>query len=286
MKYLFTLLLAAPLMFGCATENKEKSESETPQDAAIIESDVKEPEIVEMEVLYSADSVEMKGYMVYDASIADPQPGILVVHEWWGHNEHARNKARALAEMGYVALAVDMYGDGKQAAHPQDAGKFAGMVMSNLEGAQTRFGAAYDLLKDSEKTDPEKIGAIGFCFGGSVVLTMANTGMDLDAVAAFHSGVQLPVMPSENLKARVLVCNGEADPMVTTDQVANFKSAMDAAGADYKYVSYPGVVHAFTNPGADTMGAKFDLPLAYNREADEDSWKQMKELFETAFDAP
>jgi dienelactone hydrolase len=283
MRQLFTLLLAASILYGCTSEQNENTETESTTDSVIIESDVKESNIIGEEVSYSADGVEMKGYMVYDASITEPKPGILVVHEWWGHNDHARNKATALAEMGYVALAVDMYGDGKQAMHPEDAEKFAGMVMSNLEGAEARFGAAYDLLKNNDKTDPEKMGAIGFCFGGSVVLTMANTGMDLDAVAAFHSGVQLPVMPSEELKAKVLVCNGEADPMVTAEQAENFKSALDAAGADYEYVSYPDVVHAFTNPGADTMGAKFELPLAYNKEADEDSWQKMKELFENTF---
>lgn len=273
------------LLYSCSSpDNGNKTETEAEaQDSVVIESEVKESQIVGEELSYNADGVEMKGYMAYDASIEAPRPGILVVHEWWGHNDHSRMKAEELAKMGYVALAVDMYGDGKQAAHPQQAGEFAGMVMGNLEGASARFQKAYEVLQSSEKTNPEKMGAIGFCFGGSVVLTMANQGMDLDAVAAFHAGIGLPVMPGENLSAKVLVCNGEADPMVTAEQVEAFKSAMDASGAEYEYVSYPEVIHAFTNPAADSIGAQFELPLAYNAEADEDSWNRMTELFASTF---
>lgn len=282
MKHLHLLFIALIYLSACGTAENQSENSES-EDSTIIETEVQEQNIVGEEVVYSADSIEMRGYMVYDANNPNPKPGILVVHEWWGHNEHSRNQAVKLAEMGYVALAVDMYGDGKQATHPQDAGKFAGMVMGNLDEATSRFQAAYDLLQSNENTDPEKMGAIGFCFGGSVVLTMANSGMDLDAVAAFHSGVQLPVMPSENLKAKVLVCNGGDDPMVPADQAKAYQDAMDAAGADYKYITYPGVVHAFTNPGADSLGKKFELPLAYNEEADKASWEEMTELFNSAF---
>lgn len=282
MKKLLYILTAVSFMYACSSSENQSEDSQA-QDTTNMEIDVQESNIVGEEVLYSTDSTEMRGYLVYDANIAEPKPGILVVHEWWGHNEHSRNQARKLAEMGYVALAVDMYGNGKQAMHPKDAGKFAGMVMGNLDDAKERFMAAYEILQSNENTDPEKMGAIGFCFGGSVVLTMANTGMDLDAVAAFHSGVQLPVMPNENLQARVLVCNGEDDPMVPAEQAVEFQNALDSAGADYKYISYPGVVHAFTNPQADSLGKKFDLPLAYDAEADEASWEEMKSLFKNSF---
>ncbi len=282
MKTIYLLLITIFSLSACGSAENESAESES-NDSTIIETEIKESKIISEEIVYTADSVEMKGFLVFNANNPEPRPGILVVHEWWGHNEHSRNQARKLAEMGYVALAVDMYGDGKQANHPEDAGKFAGMVMSNLEGAKARFDAAYKVLASNENTDPEKIGAIGFCFGGSVVLTMANAGMDLDAVAAFHSGVQLPVMPNEKLKAKVLVCNGEDDPMVPAEQAMAFKDAMDAVGADYKYISYPGVVHAFTNPGADSLGSKFDLPLAYDENADRSSWEEMELLFKSTF---
>lgn len=238
-----------------------------------------------MEVKYATDSVTMNGYMAMkDEGVQ--KPGILVVHEWWGHNEHARKKAEELAEMGYVALAVDMYGSGKQADHPSSAQKFSGMVMSNIDVAKARFMQAMETLKQNPNVDPDKIGAIGFCFGGSVVLTMANLGVDLDAVAAFHAGLGLPAMPGagEPVKAqKVMVLNGGADPFVTADQVNALDSAMQSAGVNYEYIAYEGVKHAYTNPGADSLGQKFELPLAYDKEADEKSWDQMSQMFKEVF---
>lgn len=206
-----------------------------------------------------------------------------MIHEWWGHNEYTRQRADMLVELGFVALAVDMYGDGKQAQHPDDAGKFSSQVMGNLDEATARFNAALELLKSHPSVNPDKIAAIGYCFGGSVALTMANAGADLDAVAAFHSGVALPVMPGENLKARVLVCNGAADPFLPEASVTAFKQKMDSVGADYKYVAYEGAVHAFTNPDADSLGKKFNLPLAYQEKADKASWEELKQLLSRVF---
>ncbi|MEQ9303550.1 MAG: dienelactone hydrolase family protein, partial [Marinoscillum sp.] len=233
---------------------------------------------------YSTDSTVMIGYLAFDANDSTKRPGILVVHEWWGHNEYSRQRAEMLAELGYVALAVDMYGDGKQAAHPDEAGEFAGMVMGNFDEAKARFDAALETLKNHPNVDNEKIGAIGYCFGGSVVLSMANSGYDLDAVASFHGGLRLPVMPDSGaVKSRVLVANGAEDPFVPEQQIEDFKSTMDAAGADYKFINYEGATHSFTSKVADSVGAKFDMPLAYNAEADSASWAEMKELFAEAF---
>ncbi|GGD39080.1 dienelactone hydrolase [Muriicola marianensis] len=242
-----------------------------------------ESNLIGEEVTYATDTTSMKGYLVYDSSISGNRPGILVVHEWWGHNDYTRERARMLAEMGYTALAVDMYGDGKQALHPDDAGKFSGMVMRNIDAAKARFDAALELLKSQSTVDSTKIAAIGYCFGGSVVLTMANAGKDLDAVAAFHSGVQLPIMPNEGIKARVLVCNGAADPFVSEESIKAFKEAMDASGADYEYIAYEGAQHAFTSKDADSLGQKFNLPLAYQEKADLESWQELKELLNETF---
>jgi len=184
-------------------------------------------------------------------------------------------------------LAVDMYGGGKQASHPDDAGKFATRVMTNMESTKARFEAAMEKLKQNEKVDPDKIGAIGFCMGGSVVLSMANAGYDLDAVAAFHAGIQLPVWPEKNaVKGKILVANGAEDPMVKAEHVANFKAKMDSAGADYQYFSYEGAVHAYTNKNADSVTQKYEKlkgALSYNAEADSASWEEMKKLFDEAF---
>ena len=239
--------------------------------------------VVGEEVTYSDDSTELKGYISFDENNESKRPGVIVIHEWWGHNEYVRERADLLAELGYTALALDMYGDGKQANHPEDAGKFAGMVMTNMDLATARFDAAVELLKAHPSVDSEKIAAIGYCFGGSVALTMANAGKDLDAVAAFHSGVQLPIMPGDALTAKVLVCNGADDPFVSPESVTAFKEAMDAANADYKYIAYEGAVHSFTSKYADENGEKFELPLKYQKEADEASWDELLALFDSVF---
>ncbi|WP_305983361.1 dienelactone hydrolase family protein [Roseivirga thermotolerans] len=241
-------------------------------------------DMVGQEVSYSTETTEMKGYIAYNKSSKERRPGVIVVHEWWGHNEYVRSRADELARLGYVALAVDMYGEGKQAEHPDDAGKFAGEVMSNLEEAKARFDAALVTLKSNPNVDPDRIAAIGYCFGGSVVLSMANAGYNLDAVAAFHSGVDLPIKPTKDIKAKILVANGADDPFVPASSVARFRAAMDSVGADYKYVAYDGAVHAFTSPGANALGEKFNLPLMYNEDADKASWNELMSLFNEVFD--
>ncbi|MEM6828873.1 MAG: dienelactone hydrolase family protein [Bacteroidota bacterium] len=270
-------LYVAFLIAACSAPKKDTSEATNAEEE-------KPVNVVGTDITYAADTIEMKGYFSYDANNTTKRPGVLVIHEWWGHNEYSRERADMLAELGYIALAVDMYGDGKVAEHPEDAGKFAGMVMSNLEVAKSKFESALATLKNHPNVDKEKIGAIGYCFGGSVALSMANAGYDLDAVAAFHSGLGLPVMPDSGaVKAKILVANGADDPFIPEQQALDFKAAMDKAGADYKYVSYEGAVHAFTSKKADDLGEKFKLPLAYDAVADSASWEEMKILFATAF---
>ncbi len=256
------------------------------QDAKEQPEPTPEPKTVSVkgtEVHYASDSTQLKGYIAYDENTSEKRPGILIVHEWWGHNAYVRERADMLAELGYTALAIDMYGDGKQANHPDDAGKFAQAVFKNLDEAQNRFNAAIDVLKAHQSVDDDKLAAIGYCFGGSVVLTMANLGADLDAVAAFHSGVTLPEMPNDKLKARVLVCNGGADPFIGEEGVAIFKSAMDSIGAKYEYISYPGVLHSYTSKYADENGEKFSLPLKYDADADAKSWQSLQDMFKDVF---
>lgn len=236
------------------------------------------------EVSYSEGGLEMKGYLAYDDSFEGKRPGVLVVHEWWGHNDYARMRVDMLAKMGYVALAVDMYGDGKQASHPEDAGKFAGEAMKNLDMARARFEKAMELLKENEFTDPDRIAAIGYCFGGSVVLNMARLGVDLRGVVSFHGGLGAKVATEKGkIKAAVLVCNGADDSFVPQKDIDAIKEEMKNADVDFKFVNYEGAVHSFTNPGADETGKKFNLPLAYNKEADEKSWAEMKSFFEGIF---
>ncbi|RZS90429.1 dienelactone hydrolase [Aquimarina brevivitae] len=277
--FLGALILA--VCISCKDTKSTETEKEEEEKVEIVEE--KEMKLKGEEVSYSTDSLQMKGYIAFNENATDKSPGVLVIHEWWGHNDYTRKRADMLAELGYVALAVDMYGEGKQASHPDDAGKFAMSVMGNIDVAKARFNAALEMLKSKDQVDTTKIAAIGYCFGGSVALTMANTGAELDAVAAFHSGVELPVMPNEELTAKVLVCNGAEDPFVSPESVAAYTKAMDSIQADYKYVAYEEAVHAFTSKDADSLGKKFDLPLAYNKEADQKSWEELKRLLEDVF---
>ena len=236
-------------------------------------------------VEYTSDKVTLKGYLAYDDSMKGKRPGVLVVHEWWGHNEYARKRASMLAELGYTALAVDMYGHGRQAAHPDDARKFAREVMGKMEVAQARFTAAMALLKQHETTDPEHIAAIGYCFGGGVVLQMARLGVDLDGVVSFHGSLSTtqPAQPGA-VKAKILVCHGAADRFISQEQIDQFKAEMKKAKADFQFISYPGAKHSFTNPDADTYAKKFGLGVGYHGEADRKSWADMQNFFKTIFE--
>ena len=240
--------------------------------------------VVTKEVNYSADGLNLKGYLAYDDAQTSKRPGVLVVHEWWGQNEYIRKRARMLAELGYVALALDMYGEGKQATHPEDASKFSSAVMKNLDVAEQRFDAGLKLLKQQPQTDQQHIAAIGYCFGGGVVLAMARRGVDLDGVASFHGslGAGAPAAPGK-VKAKILVLNGADDPFVKPEQIAAFKEEMTAAGADFEFVNYPGAKHSFTNPAATENGKKFQLPLEYNAAVDKESWQKLQTFFQQIF---
>jgi len=243
-----------------------------------------EPRIVGKRVDYIAQGAAMKGYLAYDESITGKRPGVLVVPEWWGLNDYARMRARMLAELGYTALSVDMYGDGKVVTTPEDAGKLSSEVMKNFEVAEARFTAAMDFLNQQPGVDPNRIAAIGYCFGGGVVLNMARQGANLRGVASFHGGLTAvkPAQPG-GVKAKILVLNGGADKFITPEQIEAFKQEMKSAGADYQFISYPGALHSFTNPEATELGKKFNLPVAYNADADRESWSELKGFLKKVF---
>ncbi|HXX80872.1 MAG TPA: dienelactone hydrolase family protein [Thermodesulfovibrionales bacterium] len=241
------------------------------------------PDIEGKEVSYRATGVEMKGYLAYDRNVTGERPGVLVVHEWWGLNEYARKRARMLAEMGYTALAVDMYGGGKQAMHPDDAGKFSSELMKNFDTAKARFVAALDFLKKQPTVDPERIAAIGYCFGGGIVLNMARQGVDLKGVASFHGSLAAVKPAQQGVKAKLLVLHGADDKFVTSEQIVAFKQEMTNAGADFRLIEYPGAIHSFTNPDADEYAKKFNLPLGYNAEADKKSWEELTKFLGKIF---
>ncbi len=276
--HVLSLLFLAVFVVACGGAPAE-SEGEAP---AAAESAA--PDIRTEEVTYQVGDENFTGYFAYDGSTDEPRPGVIVVHEWWGHNDYARDRAEQLAGMGYTALALDMFGSGKLADHPDDAGAFASAVFADIDGAELRFNTALDLLKNHATVDADRVAAIGYCFGGGVVLHMARVGTDLDAVASFHGmlGAAKAAEPG-GIKARVLVYNGADDPMISAEAVTAFEEEMDAAGATYEVKNYEGAKHSFTNPGATAVGEKFEMPLAYDEAADKDSWASMAAAFAEVF---
>lgn len=241
-------------------------------------------EVREQAVDYQAGDTHMKGYLAWDSSKGDKQPGILVVHEWWGLNQYARKRARMLAELGYTALAVDMYGDGKTTEHPKEAATFMNGVAEHADLARERFLAAKTLLQKQPSVDPDAIAAIGYCFGGATVLDMARQGVDLKAVVSFHGSLNTTVPAKRGLiKSRILVLSGAEDSFITPQSIDAFKQEMENASVRYEFVNYPGAKHSFTNPDADRYGKAHSLPLAYNAKADHESWQAMRELLLASF---
>jgi dienelactone hydrolase len=240
-------------------------------------------EIKTEEVSYSAD-VPLKGFIAYDDAIKEKRPGILIVHEWWGHNDYVRKRAQMLAELGYTAFALDMFGNGKNTKHPSEAQKFTSEINQNMDLGKKRFLAAMELLKAHKTVDPSKIAAIGYCFGGSTVLEMARQGLDLDGVASFHGGLKLntPAEPGK-IKAKVLVCHGAADSFIPKEEVDTFLKEMKDAGADVTFMSYPNSKHSFTNPDADAMAKTAGIDIAYNAEADKKSWQDLQNFLKKIF---
>lgn len=252
----------------------------------LIGSSVAMAEIKTKEVTYEGDGIEMSGFLAWDDEIEGERPAVLVVHEWWGQNAYPRKRATMLAELGYTALAVDMYGEGRKAGHPDDAGAFMNEVVSNLPGARARFNAGLEVLKSEATVDPANIAAIGYCFGGGVVLHMARYGADLKAVASFHGSLGLGVAPEGEgsaVSARVVAYHGEEDVLVPQDQVDALTAELEAAGANFQIIGLPGALHGFSNPEATTNGEKFGLPLRYNELADEASWAHMQLVFNKVF---
>ena len=230
---------------------------------------------------YSVDNIDFVGYLAWDDSASETRPGVLVFPEWWGLNDYIKERTEQIAELGYLALGVDMYGEGKTVDNPAKAGSLMNAVLEDKQAIKTRVEGPYNVLKEHDLSDSDRLGAIGYCFGGALVLNMARMGMELRAVASFHGALDSFFSPSPgDVKTKVLVCHGEADEFISKDAVDEFKSEMDTAGVDYEFISYQGAFHGFSNPAADERGRKFNIPLAYNEIADRNSWNSMKDLFE------
>lgn len=241
------------------------------------------PELVQQDIIYRIDTLKMDGFVVYDNKIEGRRPAVLVIPEWWGLNDYAKRRANELAELGYIAMAVDMYGNGQRGADPQAAGALATPFYQNPALAKERFEAALNQLKSYKQTDTTKIGAMGYCFGGAVVLNVARLGQDLKGVVSFHGNLAGVPADKEKLTANVLVLHGEDDKFVTAEEVAGFKVEMDSVGIPYTFKSYAGSTHAFTNPDATANGEKFQIPIAYNEAADKAAHAEMRAFFAELF---
>lgn len=274
-KLRFATVLSLCSFVACdnATETKSNNEADSVQDRAATTFTFKEDSLT-----YSGAGKNFKTTVAYNDAAASPLPVVLVVPEWWGVNDYTKSRVKQLAELGYLAMAVDMYTEGKTADNPEGAQKLAMPFYKDPSMAKANFDAALAKVKTLPQADTSKIAAIGYCFGGSMVLNMARMGENLKGVVSFHgdlNGYGLSAKKDE-VKPKVLVLHGEADSMVPADVVAAFKKEMDGAAVDYKFIGYPGAKHAFTNPGATAVGEKYKIDIAYNEAADKSSWEEMK----------
>lgn len=263
------LFVGISLLISCGNQ----SPSETKNEKTI------QPKMKEETVSYSADTVKMEGFVVYDESTDKKRPAVLVVPEWWGLNDYTKSRARQLADLGYIALAVDLYGNGQVAEDPETAQKLAGPFYQDFKMGKARFDAALAKLKTYSQVDTNNIAAIGYCFGGTQELNAARLGDNLKGVVSFHGGLSGAPADKSLLKAKILVCHGDADQFVKPEEVARFKKQMDSIKADYTFKSYPGATHAFSNPNSTATGQKFKMPIEYNAAADSASWNDMKQFF-------
>lgn len=242
--------------------------------------------VVTRSVAYEHGGVKLEGYLAYDDKKAEKAklPGVLVIPEWWGLNDYAKSRAEKLAKLGYVAFAADMYGAGVVTTNPKKAGELAGQFYGKPLMAE-RARAGLDELIRIEQVDASRVAAIGYCFGGSTVQALAFSGAPLLGAVSFHGGpVAVPADAAAKTKAKLLICHGAVDPLITKEALDGFLRALDEGKFDYQFVSYAGAVHAFSNPAADKIAAATGLKgIGYNAAADKRSWAHMRDFFEEIF---
>lgn len=244
--------------------------------------------LVTQTVDYADGGVLLKGYLAYDDSKTGSRklPGVLVIPEWWGLNDYAKKRADQLAEMGYVAFGVDMYGYGEVTENKDRAGQLAGPFRGKPLMAQ-RAKAGFDQLVKSGLVDPSKVAAIGFCFGGSAAQALAYTGAPLRGIVSFHgSPVPAPALVTGKVKTKFLLLNGGSDPTIKPDEKLAWLDSLRAAKIDFQSIDYPGAKHAFTNPDADRLATANGMTesAGYHETAARESWQRMKEFLKGLFD--
>jgi len=232
-------------------------------------------------VEYKHGDVVLKGYLVYDNLLKSKRPGILLVHEWWGQNKYSKSRAEQLVNLGYVVFVVDMYGNGKVTDKAKEAKELSEPFYEDRQLMRERAAAGLEVLQNFKKVDPNKLGVIGYCFGGTVALELARSGANLDAVVSFHGGLSTPDSAgASNIRGEVLVLHGAADPFVPKEEVDKFIEEMNHADITWQLYQYSGAMHAFTNPEANLFKLE---GVAYNLKADKRSWEAMRTFFYDIF---
>ena len=236
------------------------------------------------EIRYAAGDVEMRGHLAFDPDRPEPMPVVLVLPEWWGRNDYATGRADQLAALGYAGFAVDLYGDARVAANPDEAGAAMTALVEDMAVTRARFLAALEAVSAHDAVDGDRAAAIGFCFGGGVVVHMARAGAPLRAVASFHGSLGLAVTEGpDTIDCRVAAYNGEQDVLVPAEDISAFEAEMAKVNAHHYLVQLPGALHGFSNPKASANGEKYGLPLAYDPVADATAWGHLQLLLRDVF---
>lgn len=271
----YTLLSAfSAIIFMFSCQNIEKNLSEMNSNSNNTKT---------VEITYRIDTIQFDGFVAYDSSFSGIRPVVLVIPEWWGLHDYAKRRAIELSRLGYISMAVDLYGNGRRGLDPKSAGALAGPFYQNPNMAQSRFHYALEQVKKFKEADSSRIAAIGYCFGGAMVLNMARLGENLKGVVSFHGNLRGVPATKESMHAQILVLHGDSDQFVGKEEVMAFKNEMDSLGLPYIFKSYPGATHAFTNPDATATGIKFGIPIAYNAAADTASFKEMSGFLSKIF---
>ncbi len=272
LQFISILLLTASITISCKkNENIVQTANHTVKSDFTIQ-----------DLKYKINTKDYQSHVVYKNDSKKAKPVVFIIPEWWGINDYVKNRAKQIADLGYLAVVVDMYGNGTSVDNPDAAGKLSSPFYGKEEPAKEVFEAAMINTKQLPNTDKNKMAAIGYCFGGAMSLNMARLGEPLKGVVSFHGNLMTGVKPNNN-QVKILVLNGADDSFVPQTEINAFKKEMDSAKISYKFINYPGAIHSFTNPNATEIGKKFNLKVAYNKEADQKSWEEMKTFLAELF---